>query len=410
MKAELLIICILAMTSLAYADSSRNAENIRIGALVPISGEWASNGKQIEAALTIGLEDLNKFLGEIGSDKRIVLTIEDTKAEPAQALEELKTLHEQEIKIVIVGGSSAELQAMKDYADKEGILLVGSSSTAPSLANPGDNIIRLVTDDTCQGKVMAEVLASRNIKDLIPIYRDDLWGHDLLNATRESFEARNGLVGKGVAFKPNSTSYFAEVEALGAEVKNASAVYGEDRVGVYLVSFDEGGDIMALAAKDPILSSVKWFGSDGIANLAELAQNSTLAQFAVKTGFTTPVYAGEEGSPLYANLSDTIMTITGSKPNAYAITAYDALWMAAEAELLAGSGNTPQLRAAFEQIANNYCGATGRTMLNEAGDRDFADYALLEVEKNDKRYFWNKVGLFYADFNESGLEWTADKM
>jgi len=84
--------------------------------------------------------------------------------------------------------------ALKDYADREEILLVGSSSTAPSLAIPNDNIIRLVTDDTCQGKVMAEVLASRNIKDLIPIYRDDLWGQDLLNATRESFEARNGWI------------------------------------------------------------------------------------------------------------------------------------------------------------------------------------------------------------------------
>jgi branched-chain amino acid transport system substrate-binding protein len=410
MKAALFVVCILAITSLAYADSIGNTNSIRIGALVPISGEWASNGKQIEVALEIGSENLNKFLEEIGSDRRIVLAIKDTKADPAQALDELKTLHEQGLKIVIVGCSSAELQAMKDYADENGIILISTSSTAPSLANPGDNIIRLVTDDSCQGKVMAEVLAFRNITDLIPIYRDDLWGQDLLNATRKSFEAKSGIVAKGVAYKPSSTSYSAEVEALGAEVKNASIVYGKDRVGVYLVSFDEGADIINLAAKDPILSSVKWFGSDGIANLAELAQNSTLAQFAVKTGFITPVYAGEEGSPLYANLSEAITAITGSKPNAYAITAYDALWMAAEAELLAGNGNTSQLRLAFEQIANSYCGATGRTMLNEAGDRDFADYALLEIKKSDNGYFWNKVGLYYADFNESGLEWTADKM
>ncbi|MCX6668614.1 MAG: ABC transporter substrate-binding protein, partial [Methanothrix sp.] len=169
MKTELILVCILAMTSVACADSMRSVENIRIGALVPISGEWASNGKQIEAALTIGSEDLNKFLGEIGSDKRIVLVVEDTKADPAQALEELKTLHEQGMKIVIVGSTSAELQAMIEYADENGIILIGTSSTAPSLAIPGDNIIRLVTDDACQGKVMAEVLASHNIKDLIPI-------------------------------------------------------------------------------------------------------------------------------------------------------------------------------------------------------------------------------------------------
>ncbi len=408
MKAELLIVCILAMTCLGYADSTGNTKNIRVGALVPISGEWASNGKQIEAALAIGSEDINKFLVDLGSDKRIVLVVEDTKTDPAQALLKLKTLHEQGIKIVIVGSTSAELQAMKEYADENGIILIATSSTAPSMAIPWDNIIRLVTDDACQGRVMAKVLAFRNITDLIPIYRDDLWGQDLLNATRKSFEAENGIVAKGVAYKPNSTSYSAEVEALEAEVKNASAIYGKDRVGVYLVSFDEGAEIINLAAKDPILSSVKWFGSDGTANLAELTQNSTLAQFASKTGFITPVYSGEEGRPLYKNLSEAIMAITGSNPNAYAVTAYDALWIATEAELLAGSsGNISQLRVALEQIVNTYCGATGRYMLNDAGDRDFADYALLEVEKTDKGCGWKKVGLYYADFNESGLEWTS---
>ncbi len=408
MKAELLIICILAMTSLAYADSTENTKNIRVGALVPISGEWSSNGKQIEAALIIGSEDLNKFLGDIGSDKRIVLAIEDTKADPAQALEKLKNLHAQGIKIVIVGGTSAELQAMKDYADKEEVLLIGTSSTAPSLAIPDDNIVRLVTDDFSQGKVMAKVLASRNITDLIPIYRDDLWGRDLLNATRESFEATGGIVANGVAYKPNSTSYYAEIEALGAEVKNASSIYGKDRVGVYLVSFDEGAEIMNLAAKDPVLSSVKWFGSDGTANLAELAENSTLAQFASQTGFITPVYSGEEGRPIYENLTEAIMATTGSNPNAYAVTAYDALWIAAEAELLAGNNsNTSQLKVALMQIINNYCGATGRYMLNDADDRDFADYVLLQVEKTDNGCAWKKIGLYFADFKESGLEWTS---
>ncbi|VVB68895.1 Receptor family ligand binding region [uncultured archaeon] len=309
------------------------------------------------------------------------------------------------MKIVIVGSTSAELQAMKEYADENGIILIGTSSTAPSLAIHGDNIIRLVTDDSHQGMVMAEVLAARNITNLIPIYRDDLWGQDLLDATEDCFKAKKGVVASGVAFKPNATGYSAEVEALGAEVKNASATYGADRVGVYLISFDEGAKIMALAARSPVLSQVRWFGSDGMANLPDLAQNSTLAEFAIRTDFVAPVYAGEEGRQLYKNVSAAIEHITGSNTNAYAVTAYDALWMAAEAELLAGGGNTSQLKAALLQIVNNYCGATGRYMLNDAEDRNFADYSLLQVEETDKGCAWKKVGLCYADFNESGLEW-----
>jgi branched-chain amino acid transport system substrate-binding protein len=104
-------------------------------------------------------------------------------------------------------------------------------------------------------------------------------------------------------------------------------------------------------------------------------------------------------------VSNSVKKATGSKPSAYAVAAYDALWIATEAELLAGNGTFPQLKAAYVQIADNYCGATGRTMLNEAGDRDFADYSLLAVKEMNGKYAWEKVGLFYADYNESGLEW-----
>ena len=105
------------------------------------------------------------------------------------------------------------------------------------------------------------------------------------------------------------------------------------------------------------------------------------------------------------DVSNSVKNATGSEPSAYAVAAYDALWIATEAELLAGNGNFSQLKAAYEQIADNYCGATGRTMLNQAGDRDFADYSLLAVNETDGKYAWKKVGLFYADYDESGLEW-----
>ena len=408
MNARLLLMCIMAMFALtftAWADSPKNMENISIGALVPLTGDWASSGEQIRAALAMGSEDANRFLGEIGSDKRVVLVLLDTKDNPATALERLSAFHDQGMKIVIAAGSSQELQAMKDYADREGVILVASSSTAPSLAIPGDNIYRLVTDDTHQGEVMSRVLASGNISAIIPIARDDVWADDLLKATGKGFSAEKGTALDGVRYAPNSTDYSADVRALSVKVKEAVARYGADRVGVYLVSFEEGDRIMALAAKDPVLASVKWFGSDGIAKQPSLVQNSTVAGFAAKTEFIAPIYSGEEDRQLYKNVSNFIKKATGSEPSAYAVAAYDALWIATEAELLAGNGSVSQLKAAYEQIADNYCGATGRVMLNEAGDRDFADYSLLAVKETDGKYAWKKVGLFYEDFSGSGFEW-----
>jgi branched-chain amino acid transport system substrate-binding protein len=405
MKMGILSICLLAMISAAGAESSKSMENISIGALVPITGDWATSGEQAKAALEVGLVDVNRFLKNIGSDKRVVLSVVDTKADPTTAQEKLTAFHEQGIKTVIAAGSSRELQAMKDYADDNGVLLVSSSSTASTLAIPGDNIYRLVTDDTHQGEAMEHVLASRNISVIVPMARFDVWADDLLKATEKGFLAKNGTALDAIRYAPNSADYSASVNALSKRVKETVARFGADKVGVYLLSFEEGRKIMALAAKDPVLSSVKWFGSDGIANQADLVENSTIADFAVKTDFIAPIYSGEEDRQLYKDVSNSVRNATGSEPNTYAITAYDALWIAAESELLAGNGSISQLKAAYEQIADNYCGATGRTMLNEAGDRDFADYSLLAVNETNGKYAWKKVGLFYADYDESGFEW-----
>lgn len=405
MNVKILLISLLAMIITAGAQSPK-LENISIGALVPVSGDWAGSGKQITAALDIGLIDVNRFLENIGSCKRVVLTFEDTSADPSTAVDKLKTLREKGIDIIIASGSSQELQAMKDYADKNGVLLIATSSTAPSLAVPGDNIYRLVTDDTHQGEVMDLVLASSNVTAIVPMARKDVWADDLLKATGKGFLAEKGVMQDGVRYAPNSSDYSQDVRALSAKVKDAVSRYGAGGVGVYLLSFEEGGRIMGLAAGDPVLSSVKWFGSDGIANQADLAENGTLADFAVKTDFIAPIYSGEDERQLYKNVSNSVKRATGSEPSAYAVAAYDALWIATEAELLAGNGTFPQLKAAYVQIADNYCGATGRTMLNKAGDRDFADYSLLAVKETNGKYAWEKVGLFFADYNESGLEWV----
>ncbi|RQW79166.1 MAG: ABC transporter substrate-binding protein [Methanothrix sp.] len=405
MKMGILLICLLAMIVAAGAESSKNMENISIGALVPVTGDWATSGEQAKAALEVGLADVNQFLKNIGSDKRVVLTVADTKADPTTGLEKLTALHEQGMNTVIVAGSSREVQAMKDYADENGVLLIASSSTASTLAIPGDNIYRLVTDDTHQGEVMEQVLASRNISAIVPMARYDVWADDLLKATEKGFSARNGTALDAIRYAPDSADYSASVKALSKRVKETVARFGADKVGVYLLSFEEGSKIMALAARDPVLSSVKWFGSDGIANQADLVENGTIADFAVKTDFVAPIYSGADNRQLYKDVSNSVMNATGSEPNAYAVTAYDALWIATEAKLLAGNGSISQLKAAYEQIADNYCGATGRTMLNEAGDRDFADYSLLAVKETNGKYAWKKVGLFFANYDESGFEW-----
>ena len=403
MKLHLLLastISFLMLLGIALGGGSPT-ENVSIGALVDSSGNLSSPVDDTSAALEIAAQDVNSYLKEIGSSKRVVLTLEKTGTDPAKALKGLQNLSKSGIKVVIAATTSAELEAMKDYADDNGIMIIGTASTAPSLAIPGDNLIRLVPDDTNQGLAIATVFKMENISAIVPITRGDIWGDDLLKATTKSFEAKGGKVLEGVRYSPG-TNFSSEVKALRSLVKNAKNIYGSDKVGVYLVSLDEAASLLALAERDPELSSVRWFGSDGNAGLKSISQNRTLAQFAVKTGLVCPIYgvpASYKEIDDYKQAAKSIMQMTGSEPNAYAATSYDALWVVFQAMALSESLNTTALKKSLIYTTNRYFGITSRLALNAAGDRRAANYDLLAIKEENGSYSWQSIG----EFNRHGV-------
>ena len=92
---------------------------------------------------------------------------------------------------------------------------------------------------------------------------------------------------------------------------------------------------------------------------------------------------------------DKLETKIGRKPEIYALVSYDALWLATLAYLSAApEANTDNLITAFEYEANNYFGVTGRTALNEAGDRAFATYDFWGIKYNSVEYSWEIVAKY----------------
>ena len=59
---------------------------------------------------------------------------------------------------------------------------------------------RTVPDDTNQAKAVATKLWNDGIKVIIPIYRSDIYGYDLLNFTKTNFENLGGIVQEGIEY------------------------------------------------------------------------------------------------------------------------------------------------------------------------------------------------------------------
>ena len=410
--------------------NSDGKQIVTLGALLPLSGASASLGESEDAAIRIATKDVNEYFSKSNSNTRVGLIIEDTQTNPATSLEKLQDLAAKGVRIVIGPGTSAEIQEVKDYADRNGILLVSPSSTAPSLSVP-DNIFRFVPDDTHQAQAISKKMWQDGVRVVVPMWRTDVYGNDLLNATKYNFEMLGGKVVNGIGYTPRTGDFSAslnrinfmiwdqDLRSLSLKISQAVAQYGSDKVGVYLVSFDEVVPIFIEAQNEPVLSMVKWYGSDGSALNDKLVRNIDASMFAAKTGFVNPIYGIKNTNSYKFKLIDNeIQKIIGRVPRSYAEVAYDSFWVAALTENSTGcTKDINSLKKSFLQIANSYTGITGDTSLNKAGDRKHADYDFWAIRasngnsnnnnnNSDRSIFaWTQVGKYQSNtnINDTGL-------
>src|SRR5918997_1219060 len=398
-----------ATESTKYFGPVEGSNTILIGALLSLSGTSSSLGESTEASLRLAVDDVNNQLAKSGSSTRFGLIIEDTKTDPAVALEKLMDLDSKGIRIVIGPSTGAAVDAVKEYADENGILIVSSSSTAASLAIPNDNVFRFVPDDTHQADALAKQMWDEGTRVVIPIWRTDVFGNDHQSSLKESFEKLGGKVVDGIGYDPPIGNFAAslhrinfivweqELKSLTSKVNDAVKQYGADKVGVYIIAYDEIVPILIQANRHQDLQSVRWYGSDGSAQNEGLTRNIEAAEFAVKTNFLNPIYS-VNASDSFKKLEARIVEEIGEVPRSYAQVAYDEFWVAALT--LKNHNRTQQndinsLREGFINTANFYTGVTGRTELNDAGDR-----------KNGSYDFWAVQPLSKDVKSKGSFEWT----
>lgn len=366
---------------------------IQIGALLPLSGDLASYGEASKTTIQIAESEVNKFLSTANAHFTISIVIEDTETKPGPALDKLMSMTAKGIKIVIGPQTSAEVRNIKAYADANKLLLISQSSTAPELAIPDDYVYRFCPDDTIQGPAIATVMYGLGIRHLVTAWRGDAWGDGLQRTAVQAFQKVGGTVVEGVRYAPEAKEFSSEAKQLADVVAEQVKNYGKDKVAVLFIAFAEAVNFFAQAKQYQILSQVRWFGSDGTALLTEITKDANAAEFAVNTQFLNPIFAATK-STKYEQLVEKVKAEIGRSPDPYAVAAYDAAWVIALSLLATGKNDADAVISIMPTILNNYFGASGWIVLNDAGDRAFADYDLWRIASEDGKYEWVNVGTY----------------
>ncbi|MFH1744494.1 MAG: penicillin-binding protein activator [bacterium] len=408
-KLSLCFVLVLGVSGAGIPAFSQTpgVDEIVLGALLPLTGSLSSSGEAGDAAVQMAIEDVNSYFATKGLPYHASVIIEDTGTDPVQALAALQSLANQGIRLVVGPYVSSTVEAVKDYADANGILILSPASSATSLAIPDDNIYRLAPDDTNQGLAIASYLNRLNVKTVIPIYMDDTFGNSLSDSTRQKFQEIGGTYPAGVKFDPNASDLSPYVQSLKEQVEQAVGSAGADAVAVHLIAFEQTIDIFNLASGDPVLSSVRWFGNDGITENEAILNDPVAAAFAVATNFASPIARRDDSFdaiiptfPITQQFRRRLEARLGSRGDEFAVNAYDAMFASA---LTYQYGHMPvdleSLKSAFDFATSLYIGYNLKIEINEAGDRSKGAYGFYKIKRlSNGAYRWYVAASFrFAD-------------
>ncbi|GIW07299.1 MAG: branched-chain amino acid ABC transporter substrate-binding protein [Dehalococcoidia bacterium] len=392
-------VALLALVLVPTAAGQGDRESV-IGVLVARQPTAAVSTAAVAAQ--IAERDLNDYFAQLGESLRIRVEVRETDQDPVRAAAALRELIALGARVVVGPQTSNELQAIRPIAQAAGVVLISYASTAPSLAVPGDGVFRLAPDDRLQAEAVVQLMREEGIEVVVPIWRGDVYGDDLVQAFRSAFP---GPVAEGVRYSPAGADYPAVVAALAAQVQRAVDRFGAHRVGVYFVSLGEVTPLLRAASQATGLRAVSWYGSDGAVLELSLLADPAAAVFAWTTGFIAPVFGEFIANERTDLIADEIRSRSGMAPEPYTLTAYDSVMVAGLALRTAGRdiGRLPEVVAA---VADGYFGVTGPVDLNEAGDRISGSYDFWAIDSFDGSLVWLRQATYEVVPGEAGhLDW-----
>ncbi len=395
---------IVLILLLAAANSLRSEQpplhshrEFKIGVLASLTGSGNSLGQDTVAALQIATDQLDAEAKANQGGYRFHLFVRDTQQDPVKALAAIKDLDKRGVQIIVGPQTSAEVAMIKPFADAHNILVISQGSTASSLAIAGDNIFRVCPNDKREAAAIVALMQHDGIHAIVPLWRNDAGNNGLHDSVKAAFENIGGTVTSGFQYQPTTTDFSAATASVASQIQSlVTAGADPNSIAIYLAAFDEAVGVFHSAAANPTLSSARWYGSDGVALSAALTGDASASAFAASAYYPNPTFGLDDAlQNLWQPVANAIETRTGITPDAFALSAYDALFVVERALRITGNlKDFASFKSAFVDAANAYSGVTGSTALDTAGDRLSADFDFWAVRQVNGTFSWVRIGTY----------------
>jgi ABC-type branched-subunit amino acid transport system substrate-binding protein len=377
--------------------------DLKVGNLVPFTGDLSSFGEPIDEAARIAAEVANEAADEAGIDASVeIVASEDTQTDATAAVEGATKLVQTDQVQVLMGAlaSTNTIPVAESVTVPNEVLQISPASTSPAITDLDDDafVWRTPPSDAKQGEVMAQAIADEIGADATVNVgtRNDAYGTALAGVFETSWKEGGGTIGESVQWNPDAATFDTEAQQLTRGNPDAWVVidFPETfaKVGPALVRTGRWDPTKTFATdglRDSSLpKDVGEQATEGMRGTAPVPPEGAEAAEAFATVFEQRAKAGVERQTFDAHAFDAVILAFLA---ATAADSSDPADMKEQMQAVSGPPGDPftfeQLADAITALANgediDYQGASGPIDWDENGDPTAATYELWQFENGD---------------------------
>lgn len=365
MKKVIWTVIVVAIVALVvWGASSKDAVNqastgtgpVKMGVMLPLTGDAAAYGEGARNIYQIAVEEINAAGGISG--RPIELIIEDSKCNGADAANAAqKLVNVDAVEIIIGGFCSGESLAAVPVAAAGKVALFSPGSSNPTLTGINEFFSRDYPSDATQGKTLADVaFTERGYKNVAFIQEQTDYAAGVYSAFANTFTALGGKVTKEEF--PTATTDFRSTLT---KIKNAKP----DALFI---------DTQTPAVSDRILAQIAQLDWKPVIliNDATGGDPAVVAKYKVLLeGALTAQYGIDSNNAKFKKLVASYREKFGvDMPyQSYGQTEYDAIYIAKDAIEAVGYDGQ-KIAAWLKSKVKGWEGASGKVTILSNGDRE----------------------------------------
>lgn len=333
--------------------SKTDTKSVRIGAILPLTGDAGSYGTALKKGMDVALDEINSQGGING--KRLVVVVEDSQADPAKAVSAFNKLRSADGVPMVLGDMfSAGTLAIAPIAERNKIVLLSPSASAVDLTKAGDFIFRIYPSDTYDGTYLAQFAYDKaKAKTVAIVFMQVASISAVVQVFQSEFEKAGGKVVSSEAYKEGDTDFRSQL------VKVASADPDIIFIPGYL---KEMANLLKQAKELGIKKSFLSISTFADPKILELAGDA-----AEGVEFSSPAFDANSIAPEMQSFVGKYRKNFNQEPDILAGYGYDVANIAAQALRTATDMTPDSIKNALYSI-KGYPGVTGNTTFDSNGD------------------------------------------